>query len=144
MARGRCVGCGLENVSATKVKRHIASCPAYAEIYRRDPKAALEPEEAMEAHRAYKTSDEGSEAKEAKRADRLNQWSEFQETKASQAQNRWSQPGAGARMHGTPLTPEEVLDLTGARMYGERIAETDLEESSPTRRVTIQGFVGEI
>lgn len=137
------MGCGYENVSSAKVLRHMSTCEQYAEVYRTRPEAALGPEEAMEAHRAFRQSDEGQEAKSERKADRLDKWVEFQNTKSDQAARRWAGEVSQRALVGVPLTRDEVLDLSGARMYGEAITE-DLEGLSPTERVIREGSLGSL
>jgi hypothetical protein len=124
------------------MRRHVASCPEYAVLYRTSPEKALDPEEEMEKFRLFKQSEEGQDAKADMRAERLDQWTAFQETKAEQALGRWNTPGAGSKMVATTLRPDEVLALDGARMYGERIAPDEPDELTPTQRIIRRGFVG--
>jgi hypothetical protein len=51
VAQGRCEGCGYENASSKVMRHHQTGCSAYAELYRKDPALALDPEESFRIHR---------------------------------------------------------------------------------------------
>lgn len=68
MSAGRCAGCGFQNVSCQKVKRHVVDCPDYIELFRTDPGRALDPEE---EYQRYKAEDDSPEARLDRKMDRI-------------------------------------------------------------------------
>jgi len=57
MASGRCAGCGRTG-SACRVNTHIAECPGWLELYRKDPSLALDAES---EYKRWKDQDQAGE-----------------------------------------------------------------------------------
>lgn len=89
MARGRCAGCGLEDPSAKKVERHVASCPDYLALYRTSPEKALSPEDEMKRWSEVTSSDEYQEAKAAEKDERYAGYRANNERRVEQQASRW-------------------------------------------------------
>ncbi len=141
MARGRCAGCGHEDVSSVKVRRHIAGCEKFAILYRDSPEKALDPEVEMDRWKSVRDAVKGEA-----RAEKTDKWREFQERRAEQAHERWAEPTKSSDIRGVALTPQEVEALEGACMWGVPVSQIGHEKESltPTQQVSLAGFMGEV
>lgn len=88
MALGRCSGCGRAD-SLRKISVHIVTCPAYLDLFSRQPERCLDP--AAEARR-YRAEEQTPEARAEQRGARLEQrFAEINQLQAASA-SRWSRP----------------------------------------------------
>ena len=70
------------------MKAHVASCPDYVSLYRRDPAAALDPGPEFERWEKF---EQGAE-KAAAREDRIGKLIDGNERKLAAARQRWQTP----------------------------------------------------
>ncbi len=88
MASGRCAGCGrIESIR--KIVLHTIDCPAYLDLYRRDPQKCLSPAEELERHRGEDTT---AEARAQRRSDRAKLRSIEHNRHQAASAKRWATP----------------------------------------------------
>jgi hypothetical protein len=100
MSRGRCSGCGFENVSCKVVKTHVRTCPDYVALFKENPDAALDPEEEYRKHREAHDSEEGEAARDERQQDRAAEFRSNAEAILQRQRERWDS-------HAVPLLTEE-------------------------------------
>lgn len=146
MARGRCSGCGHEDASSAKVRRHTAGCAQYARLYRERPELCFDPESEMARHAAEQESDEAQERKAEAKVEAVDRWREFQERRAEASRQRWASSTRVADGRGVPLSESEMADLQGAACWGEGVVNIkdrlDSGALSPRERVAFEAFAG--
>lgn len=129
MARGRCAGCGYEDLNCKKVNVHTASCPDFLKLFRSDPDAALDPEAEYARVRAAAEADPDAEviAREERRASTAARYKAENDAKVALQQERFSQAGSVRfnALHATSTSvpvPEGGTVPTRTSTPGHRVA----------------------
>ena len=127
MSRGRCSGCGQEDVSSKKIRAHTMDCPQYVALYKKNPAWALDPEAEYLRHKA---SAEDAQVTSDARDVRQARYAQINADKLKAADERWKEVGprsmqsippavALSEVDGGRVTDSGTTASQVARMYGE-------------------------